>query len=487
MNTTVAHLDAAALRAARRQPETPFVVALADGGTVRVEHLLRVLPGKRIVGEGSWQGWRVLVKLFIATGSARHWMREKAGISALEQAAPFGVATPEMLLAAPVLGGGHVVLTGFLENAQTLAQAWLALATSSSASPAGPAAALNLLRPAFTAVGRLHAAGLVHDDVHPGNFLRSADELYIIDGDSVRAISPGSRLGERQAIANLALLLAQLPIDWDECRDDLLAAYHAGGALTITDGERLAHEVARLRRGRLDEFLGKTVRECTLFAVEHTPLRFTATRRADAGALAPLVRAPDVAISAGVLLKDGGSATVVRVEVAARALVVKRYNLKNFKHFCTRFWRPTRAWQSWRAGHLLAFFGVATPAPLALVEERIGPLRRRGFLINEYCPGVDLLHVLAPERAPDAELAQALLSLFRRLHALRISHGDLKATNLLWHQGRIVVIDLDSLTMHDSAASYSRAWRRDRQRLLRNWPAGCALYGWLDARLPPAR
>ena len=491
----VARLDAVALRAARRQPVTPFAVALEGDGEVVVEHLLRVLPGKRIVGEGEWQGRRVLVKLFIAPGSARHAAREQAGIAALQQAARFGVATPEILLAAPLPAGGHLVLTAFLENAQTLAQAWLALADlpidspidSPADSPAGSAAASALLRPAFAAVGRLHAAGLIHDDVHLGNFLRSAGEVYIIDGDSVRAVSPGTALGERQAISNLALLFAQLSIDWDACRDDLLAAYHAGGAPTIADGERLAHEVARVRRCRLDDYLGKTVRECTLFAVEHTPLRFTAARRAEADALASLLRAPDVAIGAGVLLKDGGSATVARVEFAGRPLVVKRYNLKNLRHLCARFWRPTRAWHSWRAGHLLEFFGVATPAPLALVEERVGPLRRRGFLVSEHCPGVDLLHVLAPEREPDAELAQALLTLFRRLHALRISHGDLKATNLLWHRGRIVVIDLDSLTVHGSAASHARAWRRDRQRLLRNWPADCALHGWLDASLPPAR
>jgi len=113
-------------------------------------------------------------------------------------------------------------------------------------------------------------------------------------------------------------------------------------------------------------------------------------------------------------------------------------------------------------------------------------LRRRGFLINEFCPGANLLQLLSPDQEPDFEVGRALIVLFKTLHALRISHGDLKATNLLWHDGRVFVIDLDALVRHRAGPAHARAWRRDRERLLRNWPASSALYRWLDANLPPA-
>ena len=83
-----------------------------------------------------------------------------------------------------------------------------------------------------------------------------------------------------------------------------------------------------------------------------------------------------------------------------------------------------------------------------------------------------------------AEIAAALLTLFGTLHALRISHGDLKATNLLWHDGQVVLIDLDAMTQHRSSRTHAQAWQRDRARFLRNWPAGSPLVRWLDARLP---
>jgi len=93
---------------------------------------------------------------------------------------------------------------------------------------------------------------------------------------------------------------------------------------------------------------------------------------------------------------------------------------------------------------------------------------------------------LSPDREPDVEMASAILSLFETLYQQRISHGDLKATNLLWHEGQLVVIDLDAMTQHTSSKTFARAWRRERARLLRNWPTTSIMHRWLDENLIPA-
>ena len=245
-------------------------------------------------------------------------------------------------------------------------------------------------------------------------------------------------------------------------------------------------EIERVRAWRLKDYLGKAGRECTLFSVTRSALRFSALARTCSAALAPLLDTLDAAIACGHLLKDGRTCTVARIEAAGDPLVVKRYNLKSVFHAVGRCWRPSRAWHSWREGHRLGFYGIATPRPLGVLEERFGPLRRRAFLLNEYCPGMSLLRLLSAEREPDPAVGAALLDLFSTLNSLRISHGDLKASNLLWHDGRIFVIDLDAMEQHSSSRSYAYAWRRDRARFLRNWPAGSVLHGWLDRKLPPA-
>jgi tRNA A-37 threonylcarbamoyl transferase component Bud32 len=228
------------------------------------------------------------------------------------------------------------------------------------------------------------------------------------------------------------------------------------------------------------------LRDCSQFAVRRTFGRFSAVVRSEteSEAMAALLDAPDAAIARGRLLKEGNTCTVARVEVDGRALVVKRYNLKSPGHALSRCWRPSRAWHAWLAGHRLAFHGIATPAPLALIEERLGPLRRRAFLITEFCPGNDLLRYLSHQHVPDATEATAIEGLFERLFHLKITHGDMKATNFLWHDRRLVLIDLDSVTEHRGERAFLRGWRRDRARFLRNWPVDSVLYRWLDAHLP---
>lgn len=469
-------LDAAALRAAGRTPATPFRIRLADDRLVQIERLLRVLPGKRIVGAGTLEGEAALIKLFIAPGSARHWQREVDGLAALQDAA---LPTPTVLTAAPLAGEGHAVLTAFLAAADPLSALW-------QRSPADDAR-LALLAPALALLRRAHAAGLVQSDLHLGNFLASDGQLWMIDGDAVeRPQAPGAPLSSAAATANLALLLAQFTPQWDEQAARCLHTYLAAGDGPAVVLPQLMHEIERQRAARLADFLAKSGRECTLFQVRRSATRFSAVLRDQADALAPLLADPDAAIAGGRLLKDGRTCTVAQVEVAGRARVVKRYNLKHLGHALSRCWRHTRAWQSWREGHRLHFLGIATPAPLALLEARLGPLRGRAWLVTEHCPGVDLLTHLDPQREPPPAEARALRELFAALHRARISHGDLKATNLLWHDGEVVVIDLDAMQQHDSAASHARAWARDRARLLRNWPQDSALRRWLETNLPPA-
>ena len=201
----------------------------------------------------------------------------------------------------------------------------------------------------------------------------------------------------------------------------------------------------------------------------------------------PVLAQADALLDQGHLYKTGGAASVAKVEVAGRPLVIKRYNIKNVAHWFKRFWRPSRAWHSWREGNRLAFLGIATPKPLAVLEKRFFWLRRRAYLITEYLPGPDIIERFAPYiehgDAPENEL-QALDQLFAELIAERISHGDFKGHNLFWHEDRWALIDLDAMCQHPSAASFAPAYARDRARFMRNWPPGSGLYQVIDQRLP---
>lgn len=468
----------ASLRGAGRNPVAPQSISVA-GEVLNIQQWLRVLPGKRLVGRGGWQEQQVLAKLFIANGAERHWQRESTGVQALQRA---GIPTPDLLGSGELPGGGYYLLTEYLDDARTLQQRWETLPDSSPASQQ----AQSILHDALRIIAAMHAQGIMQTDLHLGNFLQRDAQLYVIDGDAIEVREPGKPLPLSDAQSNLGLFFAQLLPEWDAQLDRLLPVYLEHNPAVALQHQDVLREVGRQRRTRLNNFLGKTLRDCSQFAVTRTAGRFCVVLRAEADALAPLLADPDSAFAGQSLLKDGGSSTVARIRINERDLVVKRYNIKGVGHWLKRFWRPSRAWHSWLSGWRLSFLGIATPQPLAMIERRMGPLRREAWLITEYCAGDNLLQRLGAsgDELPEQSTADALLQVFNQLHQARISHGDCKATNLLWHGHQVYLIDLDAMQAHGDESGWRKGWARDRARFIRNWRADSALAEWLERALP---
>lgn len=466
-------LDAQSLATAGRHIPVPFDLALPDGRVLTVERLLRVLPGKRVVGRARLEARVVLVKFFVAARSEQHWQRELAGLRSLDVA---GLPTPDLLEAMPLPGAGHVLLTRFLPDAESLASLWQANSDD--------AQRMQRLFPVMSLLAQMHAAGLAQADLHLGNFLVAQGRYYVIDGDAVTHAQPQGALSTAARLDNLAILFAQLPPSWDGRISPLLQHYLAAADGMQFDAAALQERIIAVRQRRLKEFLGKLGRDCTQFAVDRDFSRFSVVDRNTLESLRDVLAAPDLALENGRRLKSGGTCTVADVSSGGQRMVIKRYNLKHWRHALSRIWRPSRAWHAWREGHRLAFYDIATPRPLVMIEERWGVLRRRAFLVTEFCAGRSLLDLLDAQQVPDGQMAEAIVTVFRTLCDLRITHGDLKASNLLWADGRVVLIDLDATQQHTTEQGFQRAWRRDRARLLRNWPADAPLVRWLDAVLP---
>ena len=460
----LARETAVSLRASGRELPVFCTMTLDNGRVLAINRWLRVLPGKRLTGIASYQGQTVLAKLFIAArGSERHWQREYRGIESLKA---HGLPTPKLLATGRLDGAGYFVLTKYVEGAR-------------SPSPNIPVA--DELGLVFEMVSRMHAQGILQDDVHLGNFLLRDRSLYVIDGDAIRPASSAQDCAD-----NLALLFAQLPpATCKRMQAGLLTAYRKGNPDLVIDEAHLGAAIARARDTRLADHLDKCLRDCSLFKVARRVDLFFSIVRSEVDFLAPLVADPDTWLRQGVSLKRGRTATLALVELNGRKLVIKRYNIKGPGHALARAWRRSRAWHSWIEGHRLQFLGIPTPRPLALIERRIGPLRGRAWLVTEFCPGKNLARHLATQAGtpPAPELA-AIGQLFAQLAGARISHGDLKAANLLWHDGKINLVDLDALRQHASDSSFARAWHDDRERFLRNWPDNPVLRGKLETVLP---
>lgn len=434
-------LSAADVFARASLPVAPFELRLADGELLTVDAVLRLLPGRRLTARVSRRGGPQLLKLF---ARPRERSRELRGLHALAAAA---IPGPRLLGTSR-----QAVFTSWIHDARTLADC---LQESTDA-----AEQQVLLAQALAAFGCLQAARLHHADPHLGNFLRTPDGvLHLVDGGAIRR-----RAWWHARDGGLALFCAQLPLAERE------PLWRALGEEAL----RLRPAIARADRLRARRFAAKSLRECSGFTVRRNwGERCVLRRDFDGPELRAILADPDRAMRSARFLKDGNTATVVRLSCAGQDLVLKRYNIKNPQHAVLRAVQPTRAARSWHNAALLQALGIATPLAVALLERRSGPLRSTAYLLMEAVDGVTLAEAAVDEAALRCA-ARDLRLLFDALGVLRRSHGDCKASNFVYDGERLWTLDLDGMRGHLPGACLRRALARDRARLLDNFDAATA-------------
>lgn len=195
---------------------------------------------------------------------------------------------------------------------------------------------------------------------------------------------------------------------------------------------------------------------------------------------------PDAAIrSRGRILKHDGTTTVALIEDGGRRWVIKRYNTKNLWHLLRRTVRRSRASNCWGMSRLFRQAEITTPAPVAFIEKRCGPLRGKSYFVSEYVEADNLAeHLLAGENGDTAKVKRQAVALFEKLRAAGINHGDMKASNILVADHELSVIDFDAAARPGSNDAFERGYHKDRARFLKNWLGHDELYAYFDGELP---
>ncbi|MCK5311250.1 MAG: hypothetical protein KAJ62_04030 [Desulfobacteraceae bacterium] len=183
---------------------------------------------------------------------------------------------------------------------------------------------------------------------------------------------------------------------------------------------------------------------------------------------------PEIAfnVPTELLLKNGNSATIVKFKIDQTEVVIKRYNMKTIAHALRRAFKRTRAEHSWKFAHLLQEKGIHTPFPVAMKEKRLGPFRNKAYFIYEYVKGstaFDYFHNSEVGYDDKSIIAEKIITMLDTLKSSMISHGDMKATNIIIHSNKPYLIDLDSMKTHKSNHRFRRAWKKDMNRFMQNW------------------
>jgi hypothetical protein len=313
-------------------------------------------------------------------------------------------------------------------------------------------------------LARMHAAGVVHGDLHPGNLLlRLAlddhPELHLIDLYSVRV---GPPLDWRPSRENLVVLNRWFALR--ASRPDRLRCWRA--YCEARGWGSVSSQALRSASRQTDDRAREIERETAISNVRFWRAKDRRClggnrwfRRVRCGAvsgcavadlesdvLAPLLADPDEPFRRqGVrVLKDSPSSKVVEFDLPVGGVlsrvVYKRFAVTRWTDPLAALVRPEPALRSYVMGHGLRLRGLPTPRPLAAWRRtRLGLIRESYLLTLKAPDAVDLpAHVAGLVRLPTAERRAALLSLIGHgarliaaLHDRRLSHRDLKGPNLL--------------------------------------------------------
>lgn len=412
----------------------------------------RVLPGRRVSGFAEHEGQQVFAKLFYGKRARRYWQRELLGAQRIAAA---GIQTPAVRnQGATADGSGFVVFYEALSEPQNL----------------GDDDIEDMLA-AVQILARLHDANLVQSDVHIFNFLRTKGNYYAIDADGIR---PAYLL--RQHFLNLAMLMAQRPPLMDRDIEEVWAVYSASRGAYVSrmgSAQMLRKLTLQQRKQRVRRYLKKTQRDCTEFVQHQSFDHNFLCERGYWHLLQRFMLFPEAMVGDGTPLKLGNSSTVVRIHVEEQSFVVKRYNLKSPLHRVRRWFRR-RARNAWCNGHMLAFLGINTAKPVALLEQKWGCFRGVCYLVMPDCGERNLGQELASHPEDFHKYADDTLALLQSLAAANLQHGDLKATNFVLAQDRVVLIDYDAVR--------PGAQDKDVTRFMANWSEHPRLHGqWMQA------
>ncbi|GAB3105359.1 hypothetical protein G8770_13435 [Aestuariicella hydrocarbonica] len=453
-------------------PEQIEVPVEGRDGSLVFSSYARHLPGRRLAGIGRWQGIPVFIKLFFGHGkialigvtrAKQEFQREIRMSQALSEGR---VSAAEVLDHGTIEGGGYWLVQELLPQLKSFKECWKGANSREQQR--------QLFAELAELLGQLYQSGLYQADAHQENFAYSDDRLYVLDAGGIKKQHTSS---QRVLLKNLALMVAQFPYPLHR---DLMGICSDKLSKTLDiDDVALAQMVMMAWRQRMRKLTYKMLRTSSWVSkIKGENVRALCMRREQTPELRNLLsgcHTLDRAIDRGHLLKRGNSATVARIELSGRTYVIKRYNLKNHWVAVKRAFGRSRARTSWLGGHILHLMGVPTSVPVAMVEERRWGMLRRAYFISTVASGEDAFHYL-PVHGCHKELLHHFENVFEGLLYTQVSHGDMKATNLLVDGDQVAVIDLDAVQIHASGLMFKRAIHKDFERFLVNWEKGSELY-----------
>jgi len=448
--------------------EFPFQLVIKRASSPDAEEsltctrLLRAVPGRREIYDAAWNNKSVVAKVFLHKISARrHLRREWRGLSRLQKRQ---LSSPKPLFFGQTEDGRWAVVLEKIVNSATVLDV-LAETTNKPDE-------LELLIRVCQELARQHGKGVMQKDLHLRNFLVAGDRIYALDPSQMRFFP--REVPRKESISQLALLVRYLPSGDTTSAGAICQEYFAarGWDFGKSDEALLQRQLTAHRKRSIRGGLKKCLR------TNRRQLRIRDWRyiaEFDRGfchetVMNDFIEHVDALMDAGQILKNGQTSCVSRLTWNGKDVVVKRYNHRGLVHSLRHTVKRSRACRAWLHGHRLGMLEIPTPKPLAYIEQRKGLLVWNSYLVTPYVEGQkldDFLQDDSVHREHRLAVTQQIIQLLEKLWKYRITHGDLKHTNVLVTKSGPVLTDLDGMIVHRWRLLYRNKQAKDMERFLR--------------------
>lgn len=300
-------------------------------------------------------------------------------------------------------------------------------------------------------LAKMHDAGIVHRDLHPGNLLmdRESHQLTLIDLDQVQL---SDNLSWKARLGNLVILNRWFSLR--SSRTDRLRcwkSYAQTCGLSSYETRQLAFEVEEQTTQSNLAFWAGLDSRCLknnrrFYKVHHKDIVGHAVTDLNNAVLEELLSDPDAPFAQpnARILKDSRTSTVVEMDIplhgSTQRVIYKRFNIKKWSSALASLCRPTPALRSWINGHGLRQRWLPTPRPLLVLHRKRHGLLHEGYLMTaKITPSMELqdfvqrlqsFSIKEQRRILRYTIQQLGISI-RTMHQREVSQRDLKACNLL--------------------------------------------------------
>ncbi len=324
-----------------------------------------------------------------------------------------------------------------------------------------------------TTVRKFQDAGLLHQDLHGGNFLWEGNSLFLTDLHRAKIVS---RLSQEQRLWNLAHLFHSLRPAWGE-REQLqfLAHYDEGSLNDSQRRETLFQKIYpvmdRLQKRQWRSRTKRCLKESGDFTV-HTEEQTRYFRRRDF----PMEQLKRVLEKHQDLVRENSSSLIkISPEVAVSILGEgeKKICLKQFRypHLWGRLkehFRRSKGIKSWVAANGMRARGLASLKPLALLERKNWVGLKESVLFMEAVSEDQEMDRYVLKGFGNLDMKRRFVKTFARwlgsLHKMDLYHKDMKTCNILVSEGgetwNFHLLDFEDIVMDEKV---------DQKKLFRNF------------------